>query len=262
MLDKLPKIGEEAVIEEMGNTAEVEPAKARQVLELAALKGDPQTVLEQARPHIEKSERGLLAFQALTDLTRCCADVGISPSRLNLDLSIARGLDYYTGTIFETFLTDLPGIGSVCSGGRYDNLAGLFTKQKLPGVGASLGLDRLLAGMEELGRLDEVSTTSQVLITQFEPDRLADYQKLSRRLHQAGIASEVFPESKNLGKQLKYADKKRIPLAIIAGSDEFSQNSWQLKNLKAGTQEILTDDQVVSAVAKAVSSQGNIACNS
>ena len=96
--------------------------------------------------------------------------------RLRLDLSIARGLDYYTGTIYETFLTDLPDIGSVCSGGRYDNLAGLYTKQQLPGVGASLGLDRLLAAMEELNLLPKAATPAPVLVVQFGADRLGDYQ--------------------------------------------------------------------------------------
>lgn len=247
-LDKLPKIGEEAVVKEMGEAAGVPADEAKRVLGLAALKGEPSSVLEQAAEHVKGSERGQEALEALRQLTECCAEVGVAGSRLHLDLSIARGLDYYTGTIFETFLTDLPGIGSVCSGGRYDNLAGLFTKQKLPGVGASLGLDRLLAAMEELGRLSDVGTTSQVLIPQFDSDRLADYQKLSRRLHAAGIASEVYPESKALGKQLKYADKKKIPLAVIAGADEFAAGNWQLKNLQAGSQETVADADIVEVI--------------
>src|SRR5439155_14080341 len=98
------------------------------------------------------------------------------------DLSIARGLDYYTGTVYESFLTDLPGIGSVCSGGRYDNLAGIYTKQVLPGVGASLGLDRLLAGMEELKMLPRIATPAPVLLVQFSADRLSDYEKMARSL--------------------------------------------------------------------------------
>ena len=113
--------------------------------------------------------------------------------RLALDLSIARGLDYYTGTIYETFLLDLPKIGSVCSGGRYDNLAGLYTKQHLPGVGASLGLDRLLAAMEELNLLPKAATPAPVLVVQFAPERLGDYQRMARTLRAAGIGVEVYP---------------------------------------------------------------------
>src|SRR5207237_6393180 len=107
---------------------------------------------------------------------------GIPDERLQIDVSIARGLDYYTGTVYETFLTDLPKIGSVCSGGRYNNLAGLYTKQPLPGVGASLGLDRLLAAMEELNLLPKSATPAPVLLVQFSPDRLADYAAMARRL--------------------------------------------------------------------------------
>ena len=112
---------------------------------------------------------------------------GLPAERIALDLSICRGLDYYTGTIYETFLTKLPKIGSVCSGGRYDNLAGLYTKQQLPGVGASLGLDRLLAGMEELNLLQKTTTPAPVFIVQFQAERLGDYQRLARTLRAAGI---------------------------------------------------------------------------
>ena len=253
-LDKLPKIGEEKVIEEMKQTAQVNQAQAQAVLNLAALKGEAATVIEQARPLVTESQRGQLALDALEELTKTCQDIGVASTRLHLDLSIARGLDYYTGTIFETFLDDLPGIGSVCSGGRYDDLAGLFTKQKLPGVGASLGLDRLLAAMYEMDKLDAVGTTSQILITQFDTQHLVDYQKLSRRLHQADIASEVYPEAKAVGKQLKYANKKKIPLAIIAGEDEFSQQTWQLKNLTNGTQNNIKDADIIEQVQQALNS--------
>ena len=150
-------------------------------------------------------------------------------------MSIARGLDYYTGTIYETFLTDLPSIGSICSGGRYDNLAGLFTKEKLPGVGASLGLDRLIAAMEELKLLGNESTPAPVLMTQFDAERLGDYLRVARLLRKAGIGTEVYPEAKKLGKQLQYADRKGFRIALIAGSDEFANGVWQIKCLKDGT---------------------------
>ena len=251
-LDKLPKIGHEAVITEMQQTAGVTADQAERVLALASLSGDPETVLTAAETQVAGSARGEAAIAALRELAACCREIGVAPGRLHLDLSIARGLDYYTGTIFETFLTDLPGIGSVCSGGRYDDLAGLFTKQKLPGVGASLGLDRLLAAREELGQLTDVGTTSQVLITQFEQKHLAAYQKLSRRLHAAGLASEVYPEAKAIGKQLKYADKKRIPLAVIAGEEEFRQQTWQVKHLLRGEQQSIADSAIVETILQAV----------
>src|SRR5207248_1122980 len=143
-------------------------------------------------------------------------------------LSIARGLDYYTGTIYETFLTDKRDFGSVCSGGRYDNLAGLYTKQPLPGVGASLGLDRLLAALEEMGVLPKASTPAPVLVVQFDAVRLGDYQQMARALRAEGIGVEVFPDAKKVGQQLQYAEKRGFRVALIAGSNEFARGVWQV----------------------------------
>ena len=150
---------------------------------------------------------------------------------IDLDVSIARGLDYYTGTVFETFLTDLPEIGSVCSGGRYNDLASLYTKTVLPGIGASLGLDRLLAAMQKLGMLEERAATSDVLLTFFAKDRSADYVALAHRLRREGLAVELYPEPKKLGKQLEYADRRGHPLAIIVGDDEWERQVAQVKVL-------------------------------
>ncbi|MCA8985995.1 MAG: histidine--tRNA ligase [Planctomycetaceae bacterium] len=247
-LDKLPKIGEAAVTEEMNATAGISAEQATRVIAFANIEGTRSEVLAQAQEMVSGSESGRVACEALTEIISTCDRIGIAESRLQIDLSIARGLDYYTGLIFETFLADLPDMGSISSGGRYDNLAGLYTKQKLSGVGGSLGLDRLLAALQELGRCKEVQTTSQVLIARFVEDRLADYQRLSRQLHAQGIASEVYPEGKNLGKQLKYADRKKIPLAVIAGEDEFQQGTWQIKNLQRGEQLVVAEAEVVGVI--------------
>jgi histidyl-tRNA synthetase len=142
--------------------------------------------------------------------------------RLRLDLSIARGLDYYTGTIFETFLGALPGIGSVCSGGRYDNLAQLYTKERLPGIGASLGLDRLLAAMEELGLLEKRRASAAVFVPFFDAAHLVDYLGLCATLRRAGIGVEFYPEPKKLGAQLKYADRRGFRFALIVGDEEWA----------------------------------------
>ena len=141
--------------------------------------------------------------------------LGMPAARLRPNFAIARGLDYYTGTIYETTLDDKPDIGSVCSGGRYDNLAGLYTKQALPGVGASLGLDRLLAAMEELHMLSATTTPAPVLIVQFAADQLGAYQKMGRALRAQGIGVEVFPEAKKLGQQLQYAERRGFRVAFL-----------------------------------------------
>src|SRR5436190_13945333 len=160
-----------------------------------------------------------------------------------IDLSIARGLDYYTGTVYETFLGDLPAIGSVCSGGRYDNLAGLYTKQALPGVGASLGLDRLIAAMEELKLLSTAATPAPVLLVQFQAEHLGHYQNMARSLRAAGIGVEVFPEAKKIGQQLQYAEKRGFKIALIAGPDEITRDSWKIKDLEHRKElEVATPD--------------------
>src|SRR5205085_10429578 len=144
-------------------------------------------VLDRVERDFGRNPKAADGVARLRELLPVARATGIPDDRLRIDLSICRGLDYYTGTIYETFLTDKVGIGSVCSGGRYDNLAGLFTKQPLPGVGASLGLDRLLAAMEDLGLVPKVATPAAVFVVQFTPERLGDYQRLARDLRAAGI---------------------------------------------------------------------------
>jgi histidyl-tRNA synthetase len=171
---------------------------------------------------------------------------------LRLDLATARGLDYYTGTVFETFLDALPGIGSVCSGGRYDNLAELFTAQELPGIGASLGLDRLLAAMEELGMVEKVATPAAVFIPYFDQDRLHDYLRLASALRTAGIGVEVFCDPKKLGQQLKYADRRGFRVALIAGGNEFRAGTCQVKDLQTGSQQDVPLEADAASIVAAV----------
>ena len=238
-IDKLPKVGAEAVQQELVEKVGLAPEQAEKVLQVVRR----EATLDDLDANLQESELGRAGAERLRNLFATAQQAGIPAERLALDVTIARGLDYYTGTIYETFLNDLPGIGSICSGGRYDNLATLFTKEKLPGVGASLGLDRLLAAMEELNLLGDTATPAQILITYFDADRLADYQRLGRELRAVGYGVEVYPEPVKLGKQLQYADRKGHAVAIIAGSQEFDRGEWQLKNLQAGTsQTVATGD--------------------
>jgi len=244
-LDKLPKIGREKVIDELTQTVGIGSDTAAQVLDFAALAGTPAEILTQVETILDGNERGLEGVARLRELFSVCSAAGIQPQRMALDVSIARGLDYYTGMIYETFLTDLPGIGSVCSGGRYDNLAGLFTKERLPGVGASLGLDRLLAAMEELGLISAASQSGQVLITMFDNSHMSDYLRLSRTLRRSGISTELYPMARKLQKQLQYANRKHFRAAVIAGSQEFERGVWTVKDLETGTQSELPDSELI-----------------
>lgn len=253
-LDKLAKIGRENVIAEMTEKVGTTPEQAAQVLDLASLTGSNAEILDRLDVLLEGSEIGLQGVSRLRELCLACQTAGIPGERLQLDVSIARGLDYYTGTIYETFLTDLPGIGSICSGGRYDNLAGLFTKEKLPGVGASLGLDRLLAAMEELGLIEQTATPARVLVTCFEAERIGDYCRVGRLLRQAEIGVEVFPDAKKVGQQLKYADRKGFRFALIAGSNEFAKGVWQVKDLQAMQQTEVAEADLVAHLQAALAS--------
>ncbi len=243
-LDKLAKIGVEHVARELVDKVGLTMPQAEQVLRIAR----PDATLEELAAAVAGNELGMTGVERLRTMFGTATAAGIPAERLVLDVSIARGLDYYTGTIFETFLGDLPGIGSICSGGRYDDLAGLFTKEKLPGVGASLGLDRLLAAMEELQLLGETATPAQVLIAYFDAQHLADYHRLARELRAQGLGVEVYPEPVKLGKQLQYADRKGHRYAIIAGSQEFAAGLWQVKNLRAGTADQVATGDLVGAL--------------
>ena len=234
-IDKLEKTDAAAVTAEMAQTAGVTADQAQQILQFADTKGTPDEVLASLDRLMQGSETGQAGVARLAELVSALKSVGIKPERYALDVSIARGLDYYTGVIFETTLLELPKIGSICSGGRYDNLAELYTKQHLPGIGASLGLDRLLAALETLKRIEPVRAAAPVLITYFDNQALHSYLQIAALLRKAGVGVEVYPDPKKLGAQLKYAAQRGFRAAIIAGSDELGRGTCQVKNLRTGS---------------------------
>ena len=233
-LDKLDKIGAEKVGAELEREAQATESEIKGVLELASIHGDREEVLSALAPLVQGSELGERGLQELHEVGAALAAAGISESRVVFDPKIARGLDYYTGTVFETKLADLPDIGSVCSGGRYDELAGLYTKSHLPGIGASLGVDRILTALEELGRIEQRATPARVFIPYFAKDRLADYFGLAAELRKAGLAVEVYPDPRKLGAQLKFADRRGHEVAVIVGDSEWESGVYQLKDLSTG----------------------------
>lgn len=242
-LDKFAKIGREKVIEEMVAEAKVSAEQGEQVLDLATMEGTNEEILDRLLTRLPEND----GVRRLREL------LGIA-SRIKLDLSIARGLEYYTGIIFETFLLDLPAIGSVCSGGRYDNLASLYTKQVLPGVGGSLGVDRLLAAMEELKHpwLTGATSPAQVLILQLDAGLLGEYQRMAKTLRDAGIAVEVFPDAKKLGQQFQYAEKRGYRVGIIAGEQEIANGTVKVKDLMKKEEATVAVGELTTAVAKLI----------
>ena len=254
-LDKLAKIGADAVVAEMAQTAGASEEQARAILAVASSQGSNGEILETLENNLQGNELGLQGVADLRTILDATRAAGVPEDRFVIDVSIARGLDYYTGAIFESFLTDYPKLGSVCSGGRYDNLAELYTKQTLPGVGASLGLDRLFAGLEELGMIEKTASTVDVFIPLFDAALSTKYFEIAAGLRRQGIGVELYPEPKKLGAQLKYADKKGIRLAVVVGSDEMSQGIATLKDLRSGGQEEVKLDALADSILKTLASE-------
>lgn len=233
-LDKLEKVGADAVRKELSD-ANINESQIQQIFSFASIRGDAESVLKQLSGQLAGNELAQTGVDRLNTIRGALQAAGVSADHFEIDVSIARGLDYYTGVVFETTLGDLPEIGSVCSGGRYDNLAELFTKQHLPGIGASLGLDRLLSALEKLGRIPTNPCAADVFIPLFDADRINDYFALAALVRQSGLSAEVYPEPKKLGAQLKYADQRGFKVALVAGSRELDEGIVQIKDLRNKT---------------------------
>jgi histidyl-tRNA synthetase len=257
-IDKLPKIGKEGVEKELLEATLSTPEQVAAILRLTEVAGTNAEILEQLSQLAGDEELATRGIEELRQVVAGSAAGGVPDGRLAIDVSIARGLDYYTGSIYETFLSDLPSIGSVCSGGRYDDLAKLFTKQHLPGIGASLGLDRLLTAMEELKMLPQTRTPAEILVVQFDSNSLPHYLRLARLLRGAGWGVEIFPEAKKVGQQFKYADRRGFAVAIVAGPDEVAAEKVQIKWLADGSQvEVSTASDGAELIAELRAKLGN-----
>lgn len=256
-LDKLAKVGRDGVIEELRRVSDLSEKDADSVLMLTAIDGSSLNRLESVSRRFGNNLKVQEGVAKLTETLNVCALAGVDDRNICVDLSIARGLDYYTGTIYETFLTDLPAIGSVCSGGRYDNLASLYTKQILPGVGASLGVDRLLAAMEELKHpwLTGAATPAQILVFNFDCAKIGQYQAIAQSLRQSGIGVEVYPETKKLGTQFQYAEKRGFKLAVIAGDAEFQTNTIKVKDLALRSEQTVSMKDLIVHSLKLLSAE-------
>lgn len=248
VIDKLEKQGEAAVLLELGpgrtdksgdripgldlGSAQID--KLAEFLELARSRpADPLRAAESLVGAAPASQAGILE---LREVAKHLRDMQVDQGKVRIDLTIVRGLGYYTGPVFETTLLDLPEYGSVFSGGRYDNLVERFQATPVPAVGSSIGLDRLLAALLQLGAIEPQRATSEALVTVMDRERLSDYLALVSELRSAGIAAEIYSgDTKNLSKQIRYGDKVGIPFAVIAGSDEFAAGTVTVKNLQAGS---------------------------
>ena len=196
-----------------------------------------------------KNEIGKQGLEELRNIVAAIRQFGVPDTAFAVDLGVVRGLDYYTGTIYETTLVNAPELGSICSGGRYDDLASYFTDTRLPGVGISIGLTRLFSRLKEAGLLQPLPRTpAEVLVTTMDPKYLERYLSMARRLREAGINTEVYLEAAKLGNQLTYADRKGFRIALIAGENEFAKDAVQVKNLAAKSARDVPLAELVQAV--------------
>jgi len=219
----------------------------RGLYELISTKRDTRETLAALKKI--KNEMAGQGLKELESIVVAIREFGVPDSAFLVDLGVVRGLDYYTGTIYETTLADHPELGSICSGGRYDDLAGYFTDTRLPGVGISIGLTRLFSRLKEAGLLQPLARTpAEVLVTTMDPRYLDRYLAMARRLRDAGVNTEVYLESAKLGQQLSYADRKGFRLALIAGENEFGNNAVQIKNLAAKSAREVPIEGLVQAV--------------
>src|SRR5688500_2734102 len=196
-----------------------------------------------------KSDTGKQGLEELRSIVTAIRQFGVPDTAFAVDLGVVRGLDYYTGTIYETTLVSAPELGSICSGGRYDDLASYFTDTRLPGVGISIGLTRLFSRLKDAGLLQPLPRSpAEVLVTTMDPRYLDRYLSMARRLRGAGVNTEVYLETAKLGNQLTYADRKGFRIALIAGENEFTKDAVQLKNLAAKSARDVPIGELVQAV--------------
>ena len=243
IIDKIEKIGKEAVIEEFEKIG-VNSEQINKIIEFIEIEGTTNEKLEKLEKLNIENETYKQGVKELKEVIKNIKIFGVPEKNFKVDLTIARGLDYYTGTVYETFLNEYREIGSVCSGGRYENLAEYYTNKKLPGVGVSIGLTRLFYKLNELNIIKATKrAVAEVLIIPML-ENLTEPIKLATKLRKMGINTEIFLNNKKLKAKFKYADKLEIPYVVVIGEDEVKENKVTIKNMKTGEEEKIANDEV------------------
>ena len=247
IIDKIEKIGKENVIKELQKIG-VDNKSIELIMNFMEIEGNTDEKLyklEQMQIKNVLFEEGL---NELKSIVRNIRLFGVPDQNFTVDYTIARGLDYYTGTVYETFLDEYKSLGSVCSGGRYDNLAEYYTDKKLPGVGISIGLTRLFYKLNEMNIIKaKQKSISKVLVISMGEDLSKSIETVTA-LRKAGISSEVYLNDKKIKTKFKYADKLKIPYVIVIGEDEIKNNVITLKNMENGQQEVLILEEAINKI--------------
>ncbi len=256
-VDKLDKIGAEKVRTILVTDCALTEAQADEILKFIAITGTNAEVIAALEGYAGRNEVFDLGLQELKAVTANLSAFGVPEANFAVDLTIARGLDYYTGTVYETTLLDHPEIGSVCSGGRYDDLAGYYTERKLPGVGISIGLTRLFYVLDEQDLLNPElpSAPADALVLPMTTDP-APAIALAEKLRAAGLRIQLYGEQKKFKQKMSYADKLGVPFAVLLGEDEIAQGKCSVKNMATGQQVTVTPEEAAAHIQQALA-EGN-----
>ena len=261
VVDKLPKIGAEKVRELLtGDELALSGDQADEILKFISITGSNNTVLSALKEYCGRHELFDQGLDELSAVVKYLGTFGVPEENFAVDLTIARGLDYYTGTVYETFMLDHPEIGSICSGGRYDNLAEYYTDKQLPGVGISIGLTRLFYVLQEQEYLNDALLTApaDVLVLPMTDD-LSPAIALATALRGAGIRAQLYTEQKKFKQKMSYADKLGVPYILLLGEDEITQGKASLKDMRTGEQELLSAAEIIERIRLALADSAALA---
>ena len=252
-VDKLDKIGPDKVRTILTEDIGLQAADADEILRFIAIRGTNAEVLSALEGYRGRNEAFDTGLDELTTVTKYLSAFGVPEENFAVDLTIARGLDYYTGTVYETRMLDHPEIGAICAGGRYDNLAEYYTDKKLPGVGISIGLTRLFYVLGEQGYLNDdlVTAPADALILPMTED-LSAAIAFATQLRQAGVRAQVYGEQKKFKGKMSYADKLKIPYVVFLGEDEIKSGVVKIKDMTTGDQQALSPAEAVQTIADAM----------
>ena len=255
-VDKLDKVGEVKVKQMLVDELSMIPSKAENVLDFMAICGSNAEILERLECYRGMDETFDCGLDELRAVTEHLSAFGVPEENFSVDLTIARGLDYYTGTVYETELTDYPEIGSVCSGGRYDNLAEYYTDRQLPGVGISIGLTRLFYVLQEQKLLSEetVSSPADALVIPMTEDPGAAIA-CATVLRSYGVRTQLYMEKKKFKAKMTYADRQKIPFAVLLGEDEIRENLVSVKDMQTGNQVKLAAEEAAAMIKENITAR-------
>lgn len=249
IIDKIDKIGKENVIKEIKDL-EVTEEKINTIMNFIAITGDVEYTISELRKLNIKNDLFELGVNELEEVAKNINLFGVPKENYKIDLTIARGLDYYTGTVYETFLNEYRSLGSVCSGGRYDNLAEYYTDKKLPGVGISIGLTRLFFQLNDKKIIEAGNKSiSEVLIISMVDDFTKSIE-IATKLRNAGINTQIYTNNAKIKNQFKYASRLNIPYVIVIGEDEIKENKISLKNMENGEQVSISIEEAIKVLNK------------